>query len=230
MLKEVKVEEGFTTEFDKKLLEKCEIYQKHPQLLPFIGKNYGNEKCNKLLLIGESHNISNTYLCGEKKGKDRKKEELDYIFKNWYKISNSDLNDEECKDIGWTRTRETIMYPGARFNVTIRKELGENISYISFMNFFQKPAYKGKSIGFSEEDVKIAKETLQLVCNIIQPDCLLFASKNAYGNFDKNAETFQNKVIDYVYNPACRWWYRNEGKYGQQKFIDFFQKNVMKGK
>jgi hypothetical protein len=137
---------------------------------------------------------------------------------------------KECDDIGWTTTRETITWSGARFNVTIRKELGENISYISFMNFFQKPAYERESIDFSEEDVKIANETLQLVCNIIQPDCLLFVSKKAHWNFDDNAEIFQNRKIDAVCHPACMWWYRKDGKYGQQKFIDFFQKNVMKGK
>jgi len=219
----------FLTEFDERL-KKCWVYEKHPQLLPFVGENYGNGKCKRILLIGESHYISNTYLAGENKGKDRKKEELEYIFENWYGISGNDLSKDDRE---WTTTRDTIRTGfstnGARFNKNIYavlEKLGIDLSYISFMNFFQRPAYYKQSIEHSKKDIEIANETLRLVCDVIQPDCLLFVSKKAYRNWlsDKNKEIFH----DAVSHPACAWWYRSGGKHGEQKFIKFFQNNVIK--
>jgi len=220
------------TEFDGKLKE-CEIYQKHPQLLPFIGKNYGNGKFNKLLIIGESHYISNTYLAGENKGNDRKKEELKYIFENWYEISNSDLNNEECNDIGWTTTRKTITGSEARFNKRVRSALNnlseDLFSCISFMNFFQRPASLKTSINSDEKDIKIANETLQFVCDIIRPDCLLFLSKKSKDNFVGKSENFPDKEkIAVVYHPTAWRWKKNHPVYGKQVFIDFIKNNVIK--
>ena len=206
----------FSTTFDEKLKEWW-FYEKHPQLLPFIGKNYGNGKFNKLLIIGESHYIES-----------RKKEEWDNIIKNWYEISNSDLSHN---DIGWTTTRGTITESEARFNGNIRsvlRELGEDLSSISFMNFFQRPAYYKQSIEHSKKDIEIANETLRLVCDIILPDCLLFVSKKSYWKFDRNSDVFQNKKIEAVSHPACAWWYKNGGKHGKQKFIDFIKNEVQK--
>jgi hypothetical protein len=43
----------YNEQYDEQLL-KIGHYKNHPQMLPFIGRNWGNEM-KKVLLIGESH-------------------------------------------------------------------------------------------------------------------------------------------------------------------------------
>ncbi|MDR0304032.1 MAG: hypothetical protein LBH98_04580 [Chitinispirillales bacterium] len=220
------------TLFDEELVKRVDIYRKHPHLLPFIGENYGKGNCNKILLVGESFRLANR----------ENKSELNNMFEKWYEKSNDDLklSDEE---IGWTKTRETITYSNSTFNRNVRsilEELGETVSSVAFMNFFQRPAYPvplGRKTGIvsNEKDVEVAKEALQKVCEIIKPNYLLFVSKKSFWSFGDKCEILQGKEIGVkkigaVAHPACRYWNKDGGKYGRQAFINFFQEFVKKNK
>ena len=68
-----------TSEFDSKFQE-IKHYQNHPQMMPFVGKDYG--KFKKLLILAESHYLEDV---------DR---EYD-IAKDWYTLNDIPPGDEE---------------------------------------------------------------------------------------------------------------------------------------
>jgi len=233
-----------TEKYNSKLLE-IEHYKKHRQMLPFVGKHYG--ECKKLLIIGESH-----YLEGAGKEEKNKK-----IIEEWYCKSIDDLkiNDEEVYN--FTNTAQVVelyhnVYKGVhRMWGNIRKAICDTdfrpdgnehiLSFIAFMNFFQRPSQKnGESIDHDEKDRSIANETLAEVIKVLDPNCLFFVSKETWKNgYDKNENIFNQDCVGYSAHPTSRkhWWGKNCKNYinyeskeematnGKGSFISFIKCN-----
>lgn len=196
-------------------LQKIEHYQKHPQMIPFIGCNYGKKK--KLLIVGESH------FCHE--GTDKN------IVENWYNINSSNLN-QDLVDFTSTSVilnyniNEDRFYGSHKIYYQIYSAIKEtgfvlenlpdkySLTYISYMNFFQRPALQtGDSIKTNKKDIEIAISVFNDVRKIIQPDYIFFVSKLAYNN------CFVNDKNDFGHSchPCCSWWNRKCSKYTKPK-------------
>jgi len=232
-----------TDKYNKNLLE-IDHFTKHPQMIPFVGKYWG--QYSKLLVLGESHYMPEDF------PKD--------MIEEWYELSPIDfINEGLEEDIIWTNTAEIIdstwyerenrghyIYRSidyAIFDSGFKPEYqtGENsFCYISFMNFFQRPALKtGGSIRPNKDDIEIANETLTEVIKIIKPDYLFFASRKARDCFKKEwfKELLKNGKIGFGCHPAAiKDWntpsakYSDDGKTplsGKQAFINFLQKNLI---
>lgn len=235
-IKEKKMGNYRTEKFDKALKE-FHHYQKHPQMIPFVGKYWGEHK--KLLVVGESH-----YLPPESKI-DAKN--------NWYNIDADSLSFDEKL---WTSTALLLdQHAGTNQHYESKGHMHwKNIelailesgfhpadttnmfSYIAFMDFFQRPSQiTGESIDNMEKDNEIANETLQFVQKVIQFDYLFFTSSKAWEEFDE--DILEKSPIDMGYSshPACHWWNIKTQTYygssasnkmtGKESFIHFLQKN-----
>ncbi len=219
-----------TTEFDKLFKKNISHYKRHKQMIPFVGKHWGKYK--KLLIIGESHYLP----------KESKKSTI----KNWYELTTSDLNQDE---IDFTETADIVDYAGKDQKYGSKgHKLYQNIElailesgfkpentvnmfqYVSFMNFFQRPAQNtGDSIDYTDEDVEIANTVLKGVCSIIKPDYIYFASSIAYPLSDE----IEDVTVGHSCHPACSWWNRKVKHYslatqktpltGKENFIKFIK-------
>jgi hypothetical protein len=185
-----------------------EHYKNYPQMIPFIGENW--EKDRKLLLIGESHFSINA-------------PENNFIT-NWYKKKQNDFSQDI---IDKTSTAEIIMggiknnfnfkhnliYSAINAVVTQTTNNKLNISFFSFVNFFQRPV-RNKNEQFNKIDDAIGSLTLNKVINIIHPEYLFFLSSKAWEGFSidyDNKETVQlynQDKIGYSCHPTCPWWNR----------------------
>ncbi len=213
-----------TTIFNEKLLEFWR-YKDHPQMMPFIGKYWGQYK--KLLVIGESHYLAPG---GAEFSKD------------WYDLPIECL---EADDIEWTNTAKIIdetQYKSGSHSIYRNidyaiRETGfkpdESVfCYVAYMNFFQRPAEEThESINASNEDIEIANETLKYVCDIIEPEYLFFISRKAHTCLDKTmCATGQ---IGCSAHPASSWWNRENSedswRTGKQAFMDFIKEKKIFG-
>lgn len=147
------------TNYDDKLRE-IEWFKRHPQLLPFIGRNYDDYK---ILQIGESHYIDRT--------NDDDKFNICYFRDNWWKSSCDDLvkmfDDSNRYNGCWFDTRRVLSNYlagkdgsyGIFINIVksfSKAILNREISHITledkqlynnfaFMNFYQMPSlYNGQ--------------------------------------------------------------------------------------
>jgi len=220
-----------TLEFDELFKKNINHYSKHKQMIPFVGKYWGQYK--KLLIIGESHYLP--------------KESDKGMIKNWYKLTSEQLSEDEY---WWTATAELLDIAGKNqvykskghliwknielamiesgFNL---KEKSNMFQYVSYMNFFQKPAQNtGDSIIYNDEDVIFANTILKDVCSIIKPEYIFFVSSKAYSV----SESIDNTTIGHSCHPSCRWWNMKSKSYsfattkkpltGKESFIKFLQK------
>ena len=206
------------TQFDQELL-KIPHYQYHPEMLPFVGKNYCNKK-KRVLLVGESHYLTHT---------NERDISADYVALNWYEtpLFFNDTNNVFCKDFRNYTTRGVLRSfvesekDGSgwiMFSNPIRAYYNEDyinhhhIHDFAFVNFYQRPAFEfGKSINttteerklnLEEQDHRVACETLNAVIDVILPDIVIFLSRKAYGNF------ICKKTVD-IYrgpHPTYCWW------------------------
>ncbi len=216
------------TQFDQGLLN-IQHYQYHPEMLPFVGKNYCNKK-KRVLLVGESHYVTN---------KSERNVIEDYQILNWYesKLRFYDTQNVFCEDFENYTTRRILnhfvtdpQFNGSGlfiFSNPIRSyyydssytgKIDKNLIHdFAFINFYQRPAFKfGESLISNEEDNKIACETLNAVIDVISPDIVIFLSRKAYNNFmcKKTVEIYR------VPHPTCCWWNRatKRNKKGKETF------------
>jgi hypothetical protein len=210
-----------TKEFNRKFAE-FHHYKNHPQMMPFVGKYWNDNK--KLLVIGESHYLD--------PGFDVE------IIKDWYNFSVEELDGEDKEyAYGWTNTAnivDTTDYKPKGHTLwrnidSAIRETGfkptENVfCYISFYNFYQRPAEKtGNSIIITNEDKAIANETLKFIIDVIKPNYLFFVSSKAWQVFDKN--TFSKDHVGHSAHPSSRWWNMKSSKYTK-----YFSKQAVTGK
>jgi len=244
---------AYSETVDRILLEHNH-YKNHPQMLPFVGNNYGVLK--KLLIVGESHYLHN------------KNSELTDIFsdiiKNWYSISQdyilTKVNEKIGKDIvSCTNTRANLnafitacrtlpaytIYKNvsdvAKQNTFFKINKDEPFTYMAFMNFFQRPAeLTGEKLIPNKTDVEIAINVFFHVLNIIRPDNIFIVSSNAWHFL--NSSKFDNVIIGHSCHPGCSYWNRKVKGYtkyppkikvtGKESFNDFlienkiFEKNI----
>jgi hypothetical protein len=228
----------------KEKLLQIKHYQKHPQMIPFIGDDYG-KKYKKLLVVAESHYISN---CDEN-SKPRDPQEYENTIKNWY-----DLNCKQLKfyDIESTNTSELIYKTNLindndnnhiihKLYSTINGAIQDNpltklnegeklFKHIAFMNFYQRPAdTDGGSVIPIDEDNKFANDNLYEVVQILKPDCITILSSLVCDNLE--TEKFSKYSIGYSCHPVSPWWNIECSKYtnvlnkekltGRESFVDF---------
>ena len=201
-------------------------FERFPQLQPYVGENYGNGKAKRLLILGESHY--------QPKGATKHLNP-----EVWYnQLSHKDLGEEEH---GWTDTAGIVLEArdvditlrAYRIYMNIAKELNalglryENYTdallHIMYMNYFQRPAEEtGKSIRVTGIDRQMAESVMRAVLRDCQPELVIIVSKLAA---DNNAwRVFDEMGIPYAVtpHPACVWWNKYAGKYGNRRGRDVF--------
>ena len=205
--------------FDSKLKE-IDHYKKFPSMLPFVGKNYGKNNSNKIMLIAESHYFP-------------PKSTISKNPEKWYNSTQFDLTNEE---IAWINTRNIIKGKWNAAGHMIFRELNARMSEfmnvkkframtnIAFMNGFQRPAPKtGYSIKeFCKPiDYKIGAKTIYRVVNIIEPDLVIFVSKLSWDKLRWKLPKAELEVkYDFVCHPGTggRYWHNKKYKHGIEKF------------
>jgi hypothetical protein len=227
-----------TEKYNEELL-KIPHYRNHKHMIPFIGKYWG--KFKKLLVIGESHYLS--------PDADEK------ILSDWYNLSTNDLEEE---DIDYTNTSSLVdntwyvdkghtIFQNIDYAIIDSgfkpkyEEYDNSFSYISYMNFFQRPAQKtGDSINVTNTDIKIANETLNDVFSCIKPDYLFIVSSKSWDHLDKTLFKYliNQNILGYSCHPTSAHWNKPSMKYsldkktpltGKQKFIKYIQSNHIFG-
>jgi hypothetical protein len=226
-----------TNKFDQEL-KSIKHFQNHPQMIPFIGNQWG-KKHKKILIVAESHYIENRNI-------DVYRE----IVNNWYDTHYSKLSEN---DKIWTSTADIIDNSkyleggesnGHRIYLHLDKALIESgldrinnekmFQYVSFMNFFQRPAdSESESIIVNQKDQQIANETLKEVINVIKPEFVFFVSSNAWEFYDKSI--FDKTKTGHSCHPISKWWNRKASCYtdvnnlgkltGKESFVNFIKKN-----
>jgi len=221
-----------TTFFDTEL-KRITHYQRYPQLIPFVGRNYRN-RGRRLLLLAESH-----YLL---KDEAQKKIDIKSRIYGWYTGNAKDLswNDYLSTNTALLTNNAGVDFGSKAFrvysnltrairllnsNTTTPKDI---LTEVCFMNFFQRPAFEeGESIDNTKQDNDTANATLREVINVLKPDYLFFISDKAFKAFDKSS--FQAERVGHSPHPGCSWWNRSAKKYddiyGKELFSRFAKSN-----
>ena len=231
--------DSLNTFYDEQL-KKISIYKVHPELLPFVGEMYDRER---ILLVGESHYIS--------KDDSKNKDKLEGLRERWY--TEEWLNETDnplLNSFGYYITRRIVLNfmngckQKTKFFSNVLKEYPSKnpledrekgrFNDFAFMNYMQIPSYNfGGTIfnnsSYNSEDDDKAKETLNEVINVLNPNKVIFLSKRAYDLFNGQDKSHKSseRVIDWVYHPTCPWWHRkitNENKTYHNK--DYFHKII----
>ena len=106
----------------------------------------------------------------------------------------------------------------------------ESLPYISFYNYFLRPAErKGDSIHNQPLDKTIAFENLIKVNSILKPDKIILVSSKVnntlHRSYHENKDiNIESTLIDSIQHPSTAWWNRESGvngkRTGKQKVID----------
>ncbi|MDH5682389.1 MAG: hypothetical protein OEZ36_12440 [Spirochaetota bacterium] len=196
--------------------QEIEHYKKMPQMMPWVGKSYGDDNVKKILFIGESH-----YL--DLDSEIHKKSKL------WYSSSSQELIPKE-KD--WTNTVLNInegknrKYPSsAQFSIygNIEKVILElynptdtenMLQYCAFYNYFQRPAQeKGQSIIYDSKDLEVADEVFLKIVKTIRPEYIFVTSSKVWPYVKEKSKELEI-ISDFSPHPGCAWWNRRAKKYG----------------
>ena len=214
----------YTTEYNSKL-ECIPHYQKHPQMMPFVGADYG-EHGPKILLIGESH-----YL--------QPKSTIHLDPSIWYESTAADLDKDTTDDIRreyWaTHTRACLTKKGPTWkkkSFTIFRNLeaalieagypvaDNTLRYVAFMNGFQRPAVSRLSIKDTALDREHSVATVQSVIDVLDPEHVICVSRKAYKAFEKQLSIKTHAVP----HPASPWWNRASKRgTGKAQFVELVQ-------
>ena len=191
----------YTAQFDTEF-SGISHYQKHPQMMPFVGSEYASSS-PRLLIIAESH-----YL--------RKSSTIHLDASGWYQSSANQLLDHE---LSATNTRKCLTKAGKTWRLksyTIYRNLeaalieagypekDNTLRHIAFMNAFQRPAVSRLSINSTAIDEEYSAPTIRSVVRIIEPEKVIFVSRKAHKVFASHLD-----VPTYaVPHPASAWWNR----------------------
>lgn len=191
-------------------LKNVSHYRVHPEMMPFIGRNYPK---TRILILGESH-----YVCPE----DR-----EMISDEWYEAwDNKGFKSPKHFDtrhvvnyfLRERRSKAHSMFRNPAKALIEAWEL-ENVSdseaftAFSFMNYFQRPAVnEGKSIQASSKDKKCAYDTLRAVADITKPQKVIFLSKKAFDAFLESGGELDGIGFEWTYHPTSKYWNYSEGK------------------
>jgi hypothetical protein len=208
----------YNLEFDKKL-HGIKHYSTHPEMLPYVGDNYNK---SKLLIISESHYAPKSF-----------KEECRP--EDWYHNRTIELYK---KMEGNTGTRNVINNyitgKGHRLFSNIEaalKRTDRNLALenIAWYNFYQRPAKHKKEFNNpAQEDIAVSLDVFEGVLEILDPNLVIFVSKNAFGCLQKGPgkkkdrewseemrahqyKQFKNPIV-VTTHPNSSWWNRKHGK------------------
>jgi len=240
------VPSNYTTKFDDKFAI-ISHFAKFPQMVPFVGNLYEDQK-NRVLFIGES-----CYLPDEST--------IHHTSSKWYNSTINDLNPDE---IGWSKLRDIINYAenqdyqkehsilknielsilDSGFNPPDKKNM---FKYISFYNYFQRPALRGVSIVHDQKDDEVSDSVFRSVIEILSPDIVCFMSSriawyaaDGSGFISKNNGVWNLTIdkkakCDFFPHPSCSWWNRKSKEYdlnddknertGKEKLVEFLSTN-----
>ena len=232
----------FQTTFDNQLLNELPHLQNYPQMLPYIGSKWGENK--KILFLAESHYIP---------GVDIKSiyPEIDFRSK-WYDLNESYFDGHDyLKDYINTRSviekSDDVHNSGFSSPLTIyyniKEELKKNLTeiqnenfifpYFSIYNYFQRPSFiEGETIQNTPEDDSVAFKTLKKVFETLNPEIIIFVSKKAFDSFNRtlkqsNSHDFKNVIIERTPHAGSAWWNMQSeaygGKTGREHFINIIK-------
>lgn len=210
--------------FGKELISKG-VFNRFRELEPAIGKNYGMNNLNKLLVVAESNYFEDDL-------------ETRSVFKDaekWYSDENCLLIPDEKKDdvsswIGegygiFDKIFKSMKIVLNEANIKYDDYLLEEFSF--YKNYFLRPASrKVKDLSFKKDckpiDREIAGIALCGIIDIIKPDILIFTSKYAWEEFTKYCQNanrvFENTEIHFVYHPSNHFSWNNKNGFGKPKF------------
>ena len=211
------------TNFDSRLRE-IDHYKRYPAMIPFVGDQYESSEHRKVLIIAES-NYLNEHVT------------VHHDADAWYKKSQDDLDKEH---IHWIDCRALVSEdsnkPGHKIYKNINKAIesvglgkgGRGIDHVAFMNAFQRPSPEyGESMkgNAAQIDLDVSAAVIKSVVDILEPDCVIFASKYAWGQFHSRIDTAEKPTTDWVYHAGDnRWWNRGEYPNGEAKFIEILKR------
>lgn len=211
-------------------------YTRFPQMLPWVGVDYGKGTFKKIILIGESHYLPKNV---NEKMFDPKEWYFDTEHKDWY----IDGEDEEQM----TNTRQFLsgpLKPHRMYNNphhVLREVIMEKCPnlicdnlyrYVVYYNYFLRPARNKGSIQkiITEWDLNIASDTLIKMAEILKPDFVFFLSKFAWKSFmDKITNESLPFIIGFSDHPSRRWntvnYYNGTNMTSRESFKQFLLKN-----
>lgn len=243
----------YSNSFEEQLIQ-VPHYKKYPQMMPWVGSQYGKEH-KKILIIGESHYLPEGSTI-------QKNPEL------WYNSTINDLGlspvDEES-EVDYTETAGIVSTGmnnwndgGHRFyryihhamrdsGITLDSGPNDNLfRYFAFYNFFQRPAeISGGSLKRTNLDDKVSYEVFEDLIRILDPDAIFVVSIKAWdalmNKYWETSELLENnrlliktkskKIISgFAPHTACyRFWYNPYPRYensfsGKEELMDFLNK------
>jgi ribosome-associated toxin RatA of RatAB toxin-antitoxin module len=153
-------------------------YRNYPQMIPWVGKEYGLNRNKRILVVGESHYLP-------------EKSVIHMKSRTWYSSNEEKLNEDEKE---WTFTvgiisgqfyehrshwifkniEEAIRDTG--FNPKMNEHMFRHIAYY---NYFQRPAIEGLSLVPDDIDLRNSAEVFWSIIRIIKPGYICFVSKLA---------------------------------------------------
>lgn len=231
------MENKFPTVYDKEIKENLPHLNNYPEMLPFIGTNYGKMK-SKIFILGESHYIDKLVI--NKLNAISVKSPLNVTGDNrfltdWYNQNSSEFDKDTS---GWLFTRgnidgievNSINNKTIRFYWNLRKELESNVELIDsknvfsnfvYYNYFQRPALvDGGSIANDSIDNEKAYETLRYMAEKFNPHKIIFATIKGWDAFykiRKSPSIFDEINVDFVPHASCKWWNTPSQKYGNRE-------------
>lgn len=197
------------------------IFERFPELKPAVGEKYISNEHNRMLIIGESNYLDDSYMA-----------QAD--FKNaekWYKDSKAKLipKAKESAFSNWVGPYKKYNDPFGNLFSSIRKVLQDAgkmcdqyaLQETAYYNYFLRPAtISAKGYSFKKDCKPIDREVSGIaLCGIIEqlkPNLVVFASRYAYLEFSKYVRTigFQtNAIIDFVNHPSNNFqcWKKDNG-------------------
>ncbi len=204
------------TEFYDQEFQKLDHYHKFPLMMPFVGSHFQQQK-KKVLFIGESHYLPLEY-------------SLHSNAYEWY--NNYSQNDiiptVKNKDVlCWIYTRfgpnsgNNQKYYSRAYSIyrnidksildVFKPDLTDNMfRYVSYYNYFQRPAEAKLSIENNKIDNEFAIEIFNQLHQIIQFEYVIFASKRAFNAFKSEQNSLKAKIsLDNVFSvphPGSKWF------------------------
>lgn len=189
-------------------LSEIEHYKRMPQMLPWVGENYGKE-FKKVLFVGESHYFP-------------KGSTLHLNSDDWYKLEKVKLSWDE---VFYTTTREALLINYKRnqiwrdtafimnkAGITYFDENKNMFDHFAFYNFFQRPAQEeGDQLYIDENDIVEANTLFLKIIDVIKPQVVIFLSSKAWNSCNK--KNISDIYFDFTAHPSSIWWNRKAKKY-----------------
>ncbi len=225
------MEKLYTEEFDVQFKSKISHLKNYPELLPHIGKDWEKSPI-KFLIIAESHYVDKPNgAISEIHANDwYNHSSIDFIWKGkdepYLNIINTRYNVDFADNVKSKRYKNPYLH-----YYNMKNEIKENFTflndveliypYLSYHNYFQRPAYvEVKSIDNNEIDNEIAYSTFKSIIEIIEPDKIIFVSNLSFKTFLNSKEKhnekhlFENNIYS-VPHAGSAWWNIKSAKYGK---------------